>query len=611
MADLKIVISALNKASGDLNKVKQDIQGIKGAGEESSNAVEGFGGALNGLVGKAALVTGAVVAVSAAMKEVYETAREGAELDYARDKFDALAESIGSTSTALLVDLRDATSGLVSDAELIEGAGQMMALGLAKTHDEAVRLATVAGELDMNMNQLVLTLTNQTTMRFDTLGVSVAGFDEKLQALKDTGMDVQSAFTEAFLQQAEEQIGRIGSVAESAVGGFKMMESGIKNLADAAKANLMDVVAPAIEKIGSYLADQGMIAQAHVTFGNLIEDMEAVGLSTVGLQQQFYTLLGPNGVVDPDKLGEFNDMVNEYYGLVQLAETGTQGWADSNYESAAGMAAAQAAAESEAPAIQSVADATNNADAAMRAYSESLLFKIASEGLSEEGALALARAMGLIDQNTVAATEQVNFYQGLLDSGIITQRQYNLLVADLADNIENLPEGKNLEVTTNSEEVLAVLAEIEMRKFKNKSLTVNVELDTSDVDGYQPPTKYGTITYLPSRGMNQAVGGPVTAGQQYNWQEYGYRGEVFVPSADGFVLSRADAERALSRAITGGGSAVDPEAIGKAVARALSNHEVAHARDVITGGAVTVNATVANDLDLDKLTREIVRRINL
>ena len=570
MADLKIVISALNKASGDLNKVKQDIQGIKGAGEEGSNAVEGFGGALKGLVGKAALVTGAVVAVSAAMKEVYETAREGAELDYARDKFDALAESIGSTSTALLVDLRDATSGIVSDAELIEGAGQMMALGLAKTHDEVVRLATVAGELDMNMNQLVLTLTNQTTMRFDTLGVSVAGFDEKLQALKDTGMDVQSAFTEAFLQQAEEQIGRIGSVAESSVGGFKMMESGIKNIGDAAKANLLDVVAPAIEKIGSYLSRQGMIAQAHVTFGNLIEDMEAVGLGTVGLRQQFYTLLGPNGVVDPNKLGEFNDMVNEYYGLVQLAETGTQGWADSNYESAAGMAAAQAAAESGAPAIQSVADATNNADAAMRAYSESLLFKIASEGLSEEGALALARAMGLVDQNTVAATKQVNFYQGLLDSGIITQRQYNLLVADLADNIENLPEGKNLEVTTNSEEVLAVLAEIEMRKFKPKSLTVDVELDTSAVDGYRPPTKYGTITYLPSRGMDQAVGGPVTAGQQYNWQEYGYRGEVFVPSADGFVLSRADAERALARALYSGESAIDPDRIGKAVAQAMS-----------------------------------------
>lgn len=570
MADLKIVISALNKASGDLNKVKQDIQGIKGAGEESSNAVEGFGGALNGLVGKAALVAGAVVAVSAAMKEVYETAREGAELDYARDKFDALAESIGSTSTALLVDLRDATSGLVSDAELIEGAGQMMALGLAKTHDEAVRLATVAGELGMNMNQLVLTLTNQTTMRFDTLGVSVAGFDEKLQALKDTGMDVQDAFTEAFLQQAEEQIGKVGSVADSAVGSFKLLEAGIKNIGDAAKANLLDTLEPALEGIAGYFSEQGTIAQADLAFENLVESMDAALIPSTALRQEFYKLTGPNGVLDPSKMDEFNALLEYYSGQVEIAKGGTQNWADANYESAAGMAAAQAAAESGAPAIQSVADATNNADAAMRAYSESLLFKIASEGLSEEGALALARAMGLVDQNTVAATEQVNFYQDLLAAGVITQRQYNLLVADLADNIENLPEGKNLEVTTNSEEVLAVLAEIEMRKFKPKSLTVNVDLDTSAVDGYRPPTKYGTITYLPSQGMNQAVGGPVTAGQQYNWQEYGYRGEVFVPSADGFVLSRADAERALARALYGGESAIDPEAIGKAVAKALS-----------------------------------------
>ena len=570
MANLQIVISALNKASGDLNKVKQDITGVKDAGEKGGTAVEGFGDRLSGLIGKAALVTGAVVAVSAAMKEVYETAREGAELDYARDKFDALAESIGSTSTALLVDLRDATSGLVSDAELIEGAGQMMALGLAKTHDEAVRLATVAGELGMNMNQLVLTLTNQTTMRFDTLGVSVAGFDEKLQALKDTGMDVQDAFTEAFLQQAEEQIGKVGSVADSAVGSFKLLEAGIKNIGDAAKANLLDTLEPALEGIAGYFSEQGTIAQADLAFENLVESMDAALIPSTALRQEFYKLTGPNGVLDPSKMDEFNALLEYYSGQVEIAKGGTQNWADANYESAAGMAAAQAAAESGAPAIQSVADATNNADAAMRAYSKSLLFKIASEGLSEEGALALARAMGLVDQNTVAATEQVNFYQDLLAAGVITQRQYNLLVADLADNIENLPEGKNLEVTTNSEEVLAVLAEIEMRKFKPKSLTVNVDLDTSAVDGYRPPTKYGTITYLPSQGMNQAVGGPVTAGQQYNWQEYGYRGEVFVPSADGFVLSRADAERALAKALYGGGSAVDPEAIGKAVAQALS-----------------------------------------
>jgi hypothetical protein len=577
MANLQIVISALNKASGDLNKVKQDIQGIKGAGEDSSGAVKGFGGALDGLMGKAALVTGAVVAVGAAMKEVYETAREGAELDFARDKFDALAQSIGTTSTALTTDLRNATSGLVSDAELISSAGNMMSLGLAKSHDEVVRLSRVAGELDMNMNQLVLTLTNQTTMRFDALGVSVAGFDDKLQALKATGMDTQEAFTEAFLQQAEEQIGKVGSVAESAVGSFKLMESGMANLADAAKQNLLDVVAPAIESIGNYLSKQGSIAQAGVTFNNLIEDMEAAGLSTIKLRQEMYTLLGPNGVVSSERLGEFNDMVAEYYGFVTTATEGTQNWADANYEGAGASAAAQAAliaqseaADGNAVSMQSVADATNNADAAMRSYSESLLFKIASEGLSESGAYALAIAMGLVDKNTVAATEQVNVYKAMLDSGAITQRQYNLLVENLANDIENLPEGKNLEVTTNAEEILDVLAEIEMRKFKNKSLTVDLDLDTSEVDGYQPPTKYGTITYLPSNAQFQAVGGAVYGGNPYMWQEYGYKGELFVPSSNGFVMSRADAERALSKALTGGGAAMDPDAIGKAVARALS-----------------------------------------
>ncbi|MDX9779625.1 MAG: hypothetical protein RBT66_01155 [bacterium] len=564
MADLKIVISALNKASGDLNKVKLDIQGIKGAGEESSSAVDSFGSSLTGLIGNAALVTAAVAGVGLAIKEVYESAKEAAELDYAQTKFDNLAASIGTVSDALLGDLRNATSGMVSDAELVAGAADFMALGLAKTHEEVVRLTTVAGALGMNMNQLVLTLTNQTTMRFDTLGVSVDGFKEKVKALEDAGMSANDAFKEAFLQQAEEQIERVGSKADTAAGSFARFEAATANLKNALANELLPLITPLVEGLTDIidLSDEGMATQA----GNAA--LAVMQWSSVRAEWDImrYVMSGMNDEADSMSLHIME--LNEQFGPeVFFGGSRTQAIVDTYIN---GLETAGEAAEGATTAIQAVADATKNADAAMRAYSESLLFKIASEGLSEEGALALARAMGLIDQNTVAATEQVNFYQGLLDSGIITQRQYNLLVADLAENIENLPEGKNLEVTTNSEEVLAVLAEIEMRKFKNKSLTVNVDLDTSDVDGYQPPTKYGTVTYLPSRGMNQAVGGPVTAGQQYNWQEYGYRGEVLVPSADGFVLSRADAERALARALYSGESAIDPDRIGKAVAQAMS-----------------------------------------
>jgi hypothetical protein len=220
--------------------------------------------------------------------------------------------------------------------------------------------------------------------------------------------------------------------------------------------------------------------------------------------------------------------------------------------------------------MEAVADATNNADMAMRRYSESLLFKIASEGLSADAAYDLAVAMGLVDKNTVAATKQVNVYKDLLDAGLITQAQYNLLVRDLADDIENLPEGKTLEIDDNIDDVMADLKDLET--WKMKPIPVKLNLDTSAVDNYHPPTITGSVTYLPVHGTANAVGGAVQGGAPYTWQEYGYRGELFVPSADGFIMSRADAERALSKSLTGqnSGDGIDADAVGKEVADALA-----------------------------------------
>jgi hypothetical protein len=206
---------------------------------------------------------------------------------------------------------------------------------------------------------------------------------------------------------------------------------------------------------------------------------------------------------------------------------------------------------------------------AMRSYTESLLFKIASEGLSEQAAYDLAIAMGLVDQKTVAATKQVDVYKGMLDAGIITQREYNLLVEQLATDLENTPEGKEIEITTNVEDVLDDLDDLQ--SWKSKPIPITLEVDDSAVRGYSPPTMYGTVNYIPSTHAAYAVGGAVYGGNPYTWQEYGYKGELFVPSSDGFIMSRADAERALSKALTEGAGGVDPDEIGKAVARAMAN----------------------------------------
>lgn len=200
----------------------------------------------------AGLVAGGAYAAYRGLKQVYDLGKEGASLEYAAQKFDRLSKSIGVTSDALLNDLKKATKGTRSDMELMAGAGDLMALGLAKSYDEVVRLTRVVGGLGMDMNQLVLTLTNQTTMRFDQLGVSVDGFDAKVKALEKTGMNTNDAFKEAFLQQAEQQLARVGDIADTDAGKIARMESSVKNLGDSFKTWLAPGVADASDALNEF-----------------------------------------------------------------------------------------------------------------------------------------------------------------------------------------------------------------------------------------------------------------------------------------------------------------------------------------------------------------------
>lgn len=219
------------------------LQGLNQDLQQTAQAGKGVVGSFTELKSKIDLVTSGLRMAAGALQTVWELGKEGAALEYTADKFDKLSVSIGTTSDALLGDLRKATGGLISDAELMKSASDMMALGLAKTHDEAVRLSSVAGKLGMDMNQLVLTLTNQTTMRFDALGVSVDGFEQKVKDLEKTGMSANDAFKEAFLQQAEEQIAKVGDKADSGAAAFLRLETSVNNASDALKMKL----APALE----------------------------------------------------------------------------------------------------------------------------------------------------------------------------------------------------------------------------------------------------------------------------------------------------------------------------------------------------------------------------
>lgn len=231
---LSILIQLAKRGNAD----KEVIKGLADLKKTVTDAGVAFG-----------VVSAAALGLGMAFKKVYEIGKAGAELELTRSRFDRLAASIGTTSDALMGDLKDATRGLYSDAQLVESAANLMGLGLAKSHEEAVRLSSVSSALNMDMNQLVLTLTNMTTMRFDALGVSVDGFKERVEALKASGMDADAAFKEAFLQQAEEQIKKVGHAADTSMGSFMQFEASAENLKATFERFTAAIVAPELPQL--------------------------------------------------------------------------------------------------------------------------------------------------------------------------------------------------------------------------------------------------------------------------------------------------------------------------------------------------------------------------
>ena len=241
---IQVIIDALNMAEDDLKKLDREIEGLDKTSRKSSR---GFGN----LQAAALTATAAIAGIGFAGKKAFEFAEQGAQLQLTQERFERLSGTIGTTSDALRDDLQIATRGMLSEMESMQLATDLMSLGLAKSHEEAVRLTNVASQLNMDMNQLVLTLTNQTTMRFDALGVAVDGFDEKVQKLEESGHDANEAFKLAFMQQAEEQIEKVGSAADSAAGQFKKAQANWQDLMDNMNQGTLKAVLPAVEAMNA------------------------------------------------------------------------------------------------------------------------------------------------------------------------------------------------------------------------------------------------------------------------------------------------------------------------------------------------------------------------
>lgn len=262
----------LKKLAGDLNRLDQTNKNQGKTWRQMKGTYLAVAAALGG--------------VTMATRAAYKAAREGSEIIFAETKFARWAVQIGTTADALMSDLIPAARGTASEVGMMKMALDLMSLGLADSHEEVTRLANVAVKLGMNMDQLVLTLTNKTIRRFDSLGVSVDGFKERWAVLKKTMSD-EDAFTMAFLEQAERQLAITGEAADTTAGTYMHLESSWANFTNTLKTELASTGEGSIkwlaELLDGLLDNKRAIEDTDAAFTFFSETLGSVEMKTGGL----------------------------------------------------------------------------------------------------------------------------------------------------------------------------------------------------------------------------------------------------------------------------------------------------------------------------------------
>jgi hypothetical protein len=282
------------------------------------------GNAWRGMATGLAVASAAFVGVGLAAQQAYATLRAGAELQTTTERFGKLAASIGTTADVMLGKLREATKGMISDAELMASASGIVSLKLADNEEQVVRLATVVGTLGWDMQQVILTFANLSTMRLDALGLSVDEVKQKQKELMDQGMSTAAAFKEAVIQAGEARLD-IGGVSESEQA-FKQAEAAVVNFKNAALESIIATLSQA-GAFESLAATASSIQLATEFRGELAALREEGAITTVEWLGLLNTLSQSGaaaaevelaGIIMRDSLTDTDDEINQQLGSWQV-----------------------------------------------------------------------------------------------------------------------------------------------------------------------------------------------------------------------------------------------------------------------------------------------------
>jgi len=603
MANLQIVISALNKASGEINKVKTEIKGVGDTGKIAEGGVKGFGSALSSVIGTAAMVAGAVAGVSVAIKEVIEAAKEGAAFQRMEEASASLARSLDADMSDILDALREASLGMVSDFDLMQAASRAMMLGVSADSEQLAQLMEVAALRGRAMgisttqafNDIVTGIGRASPHILDNLGIVIDAegkYQDYAESVGKTAEELTKAektqaLLNGVLESSKGLLEETGGLTLDNAGKWEQMSAAQKNYFDLVKSDIADATSWWAEYWAAVFNERADVKRTR----DLWEEAQNLGIITAELQAAYDAALrGGQGDYKfmIDNMEAITILVEDYNKSMQAAAEGTDKWAAANYEGeeAARLATGairennielerMAKIQKEISKVTSLTGYFSDMVSLGENFTDILAEITKQEQIMAEnpiGSEKYEEAKGKVEELKVAMQDLAN--QVVLDMmmstiaiGGVTQAEadaYFQLAADMGTISQEAAEAAKAAYGDAIEYINSL-------EIDDKTGNIVFKVDDTEVRNYRPPRITGTVYYGGAWEKPYAVGGAVQGGAPYTWQEYGYRGELFVPSADGFIMSRADAERALSKALAGGASkeSINADEIGRAIADAL------------------------------------------
>lgn len=239
MADytISVRLQTIDNASQAIANMNQQLQGM---GEkrknsdptpESKSAWEQYSSA----IGMATTALG----IYAAAGQALEVVDQGENVNAVRMAFEALSGSTAQAASDMDV-LRAATSGVITDFDLMSSANRMRSMGLAGSTEELAELIGMAQQLGsvmspgssaaQNIDNFTLMLANNSRLRLDSFGISSDAVKVRMDELKEAGYSVNEAFRMATLEEGRVSLQNLGEAATAGATNVDRLSTSLANI---------------------------------------------------------------------------------------------------------------------------------------------------------------------------------------------------------------------------------------------------------------------------------------------------------------------------------------------------------------------------------------------